>query len=122
MAGDEVDGDVSAMPELEAFRREFLERSEERIRRVYTLLLSLEEQLERGEADPTLLDELLRVYHTLKGLGGSVGLPAVSELSHELEAVLRRVRAGEQALTVEVIDALIQGTRALEGMLRAESG
>ncbi|HEX4422313.1 MAG TPA: response regulator [Kofleriaceae bacterium] len=59
------------------------------------------------------LTEMMRVTHTLKGSAGTVGLPAMVDLSHRLETVFAAFRRGSVPwtattadLVVEVIDAL----------------
>lgn len=80
---------------------------------------------------PAELAEMMRATHTLKGAAGTVGLPAMVELSHRLEDVLAafdrepaRWTAATADQLVEVIDAiraqLARGDDAELGAVRAE--
>ncbi len=101
----------------EAFLQDFLEESEEHLHNISSHLLALERQAAQGEVDAHALNEVLRALHTIKGLSGMVGLQAAAELSHELESVLRQIRADRLTLTPSIVDALMQGTRVLEGII-----
>ncbi|MCD6291114.1 MAG: chemotaxis protein CheA [Anaerolineae bacterium] len=101
----------------EAFLQDFLEESEEHLRNVSSYLLTLEQQAAQGEVNEQAINEILRAFHTIKGLSGMIGLQEAEKLSHELESVLRHIRAGRITLDPSVIDVLSQGTRALEAII-----
>ena len=79
--------------------------------------------LEQGETSREPVDVIFRGVHTIKGMSATMGYTAVAEFSHELESVLEKVRAGEQSLTAELMDALFAAADALEsGVVDASEG
>lgn len=77
-------------------------------------LLALEASVGNARPDRRITEELFRSYHSLKGLAGMVEDREGELLSHEMEAYLRAIREGEVPLTTAGIEALIEGTTALE--------
>jgi two-component system chemotaxis sensor kinase CheA len=86
----------------------FLTESREYLSEINTALL----ELERGRSDAAVA-RLFRAVHTMKGMGAAMGYTAVSELSHELETLLDKVRSGS-IVTPAIIDTLFAGVDALE--------
>jgi two-component system chemotaxis sensor kinase CheA len=66
---------------------------------------------------------LFRAVHTIKGMSATMGYTAVATLSHELEALLDRLRRGETAVDTLLMDTLFKAADALESSIeRAVSG
>ncbi|GAB4557371.1 MAG: chemotaxis protein CheA [Anaerolineae bacterium] len=82
-------------------------------------LLALEAFVDGEQVDPSLIDELFRSFHTVKGLSGMVGFDEAQELAHRMESYLRLLRKGEASLTPAGLDVLAQGVRLLEAVLSA---
>src|SRR5688572_31174533 len=82
-------------------------------------LLSLEASVNQPGVDQALLDELLRSFHSLKGISGMVGLREAEKLAHEIEGYLRVMRQGEALLTPAGMDLLIVSIKILEEVLNA---
>ena len=87
----------------------FLSESREYLSEINSALL----ELERGASDAAVA-RLFRAVHTMKGMGAAMGYTSVSELSHELETLLDKVRGGSLAVTPVIMDALFGGADALE--------
>src|SRR5689334_8749022 len=83
------------------------------------LLLALETSIGRGPVNRSVLDDLFRHFHSLKGISGMVELRAAEQLAHYLEDYLRVLRAGEAAPTRDGLDALFAGTQTLEQVIAA---
>jgi two-component system chemotaxis sensor kinase CheA len=77
-------------------------------------LVSVEEALRRDQAAPRAARELFRALHTLKGLSGMIGVEAVVDLAHEMEAIVRAADRAGGRLAPNALDALVQGTAAIE--------
>jgi two-component system chemotaxis sensor kinase CheA len=88
----------------------FLTESREHLSAITHSLL----ELERTSGGAASVSALFRSVHTIKGMSATMGYAAVAELSHELEALLDRIRGGTQPVTADVIDLLFSGTDALE--------
>jgi two-component system, chemotaxis family, sensor kinase CheA len=66
-----------------------------------------------AKPSPDALTEMMRVTHTLKGAAGTVGLPAVVELSHQLESAFAEFGrdAPWTATTADQIVEIVDGLR-----------
>lgn len=87
----------------------FASESREHLSEVNNALLDLE----RGGSDAAIA-RLFRSVHTIKGMGGAMGYATVSELSHELETLLDKIRSGSIVVTPSIMDTLFAGADALE--------
>ena len=99
------------------FREMFFEEARE-------LLISLEEglmDLERRQSDRAHLDKTFRAAHSLKGAAAMVGLGAIAEFTHGIEAVLERIRAGLLAVDSDIITTLLEARDHLAAMVEAEA-
>ena len=82
-------------------------------------LLDLESFVDQPPVERSLLDELYRSFHTVKGLSGMVGVTTAEQLAHHMESTLRALRKEQLTLTAEVMDALMAGAKVLEGVIAA---
>src|ERR1700738_3440107 len=88
------------------------------------LLISLEEglvELERRKEDRAHLDRTFRAAHSIKGAAAMVGLGALAEFTHGIEAVLDRIRAGTLAVDSDVISTLLDARDHLAAAVEAEA-
>lgn len=85
---------------VEKFREEALERLQ-RLNEGYI-------QLESGLSDESVLADLLREAHSLKGSSRMVGLGSISELAHKLEDILLAIKDGRLKPKDEVSDIVFQ--------------
>jgi len=97
----------------DALVRLFFEESQEGLAAMEEALVALEASAGQGDT----LKMLFRVAHTLKGNAASLGFAEIAELTHELEDVLDRLRAGSLAVSRQVIDLLLASVDALREML-----
>lgn len=98
---------------------DFYAECEEHMAKVRRILLSLEPVVGKSEADPSLLQDLLRSFHTIKGLSGMVGLEPAEKLSHNVESFLRLLHKERSILTRSGMDALMKGARTVEDVIGA---
>jgi len=78
--------------------------------------------LEAAPQDRELLHSIFRAAHTLKGNSSMLGFERIATMTHALEELLVRLRAGESAPQREVIDTLLAANdmlRLLVGRARA---
>lgn len=99
----------------EKYLEAYLDESGELLEKLDAKLVELEES---GGG----VDELFRIFHTLKGSSASMGFEDVATLSHRLEDVLGRVREGELKVSPELVDFLLEGSDGLRAMIDAETG
>ncbi|HEU4641974.1 MAG TPA: Hpt domain-containing protein, partial [Gemmatimonadaceae bacterium] len=101
--------------DLAKYAELFLTESREHLSVLNDQLLALER--EPGAMEP--VSAIFRAVHTVKGMSATMGYRAVTELAHELESVLDRVRRGAQSVTPALMDALFTGADALEAAIEA---
>ena len=82
-------------------------------------LVTLENEVGYGAVDRTLLDNLFRSFHTLKGISGMVGLAAAERLAHHLESYLRELREGTVTLSEAGFETLAASVSSLEAVINA---
>ncbi|GAW66132.1 chemotaxis protein CheA [Geoanaerobacter pelophilus] len=101
---------------LEIFCRE----AEEHLASLQSGLLVLERHPERT----SLLHELLRNAHTLKGSARMVGLSDISAITHTMEEQLKGMERGEREVNAHAVDLLLKGADAValitSALLRGE--
>lgn len=89
----------------------FIEETREHLQSLNQCLL----QLEKNPQDSSMLNEIFRVAHTLKGMSGTMGFNRMSRLTHDMEDVLQALRNNEMKVSTELIDLLFKCLDALEG-------
>ena len=92
----------------------FVAEAEEHLAHAGKRLLALDAAARAGKAEPRAVRELFRSLHTIKGLAAMIGVDAIADLAHAMESVLRAADRGAAVLSVEAVDRLVQGARAIE--------
>jgi two-component system, chemotaxis family, sensor kinase CheA len=98
--------------------REFLSETIENL----GLLDSELVRLEQNPEDPTLLQNIFRIVHTIKGTCGFLGLPRLQKLAHAGENVLGRFRDGTLVATPDAVGlvlAAVDGIKNIVNVLAA---
>jgi two-component system chemotaxis sensor kinase CheA len=103
---------------LAGFMDDYFAECEEHLGVIRRLLLALEESIGRP-ADPAVLEELFRSFHSIKGISGMVELREAEMLAHHMESFLRALRQRNVAVAATGLDALIRGVDALERTIAA---
>ena len=104
---------------FDGFLDDYFAESDEHLTAAADALLRLDKSLGQPSAERAAVDDLFRYFHTLKAISAMVELRPAEELAHHLEHYLRAIREGDIALTTGGTDALIEGTRRLEHIIRA---
>ena len=98
-------------------RQEFTGEAEELLD---TLSRDLAEFESQGQnVRPELVNKIFRNIHSLKGLAGMLGFAEISELSHNLEDMLDKLRMGKIAISRDVIDLLYDAIDSLNRLVLA---
>jgi two-component system chemotaxis sensor kinase CheA len=98
-------------------RDEFTGEAEELLDTLSRDLVELEAQ-GRG-VRPEVINKIFREVHSLKGLAGMLGFGEISELSHNLEDMLDRLRMGKIEITKDLVDLLYDALDALNRLVIA---
>ncbi|WP_060678477.1 chemotaxis protein CheW [Virgibacillus halodenitrificans] len=91
----------------------FLDESREHLQAVNDNLLHLEKQPD----DLSIVNEIFRSAHTLKGMAATMGYEDISALTHKMENVLDKIRNSELMVNTHIIDIIFQAIEALEEMV-----
>ena len=92
---------------FDQFLDDYYAECDEHLIAIRRALITLEDEVDKGTVDRTLLDNVFRSFHTLKGISGMVGLSAAEQLAHHLESYLRELREGTVLLSDSGFQALV---------------
>ncbi|MDD5366103.1 MAG: response regulator [Gallionellaceae bacterium] len=92
--------------------------SEERLQRLDSGLL----QLEKAPTDQSLLDDLFREAHSLKGAARMLGLAEIQALAHQLEDALGAARKAGAGLAPEAVAEMNPRLEAIRRLVQIEIG
>ncbi len=84
----------------------FLEESREHLQSLNDGLLSLES----NPGDLSVLNEIFRNAHTLKGMSATMGYNKIAELTHEMEDVLDLLRKEQLKVDEDIIDIIFEAS------------
>jgi two-component system chemotaxis sensor kinase CheA len=90
----------------------FIQESQDHLANIEKKILRLEENNETG-----VVDDIFRSMHTMKGTSSFLGLVKVRDLSHSLESILDKLRAGKIRISPDLVDMLLEGTDLLNRMV-----
>ncbi len=86
---------------------------------------SMEDDLIAMEDDPenpSIMNNLFRVMHTLKGTAGFMGLNEIQSFAHKMESVFDLVRQEKMHLTPKLLDFLLPAIDKLKAMVFGQVG
>ncbi|HHV35340.1 MAG TPA: chemotaxis protein CheA [Syntrophomonadaceae bacterium] len=99
--------------DLSEYMELFLVESHEHLENMNDHLLLLEKE----PANTSILNEIFRSTHTLKGMAATMKLERITALSHEMETALTYLQEGMVAVTPSVIDLLLKCLDSLNVMM-----
>jgi two-component system chemotaxis sensor kinase CheA len=103
------------------FMDDYFAESEEHLVSMRRLLLQMEGFVNQERIDPefpVVMDELLGVLHSMKGLSAMVGIHDIEQLAHVMEQSIRSMKA-DAAPDEEAMKALVSGTEMIEQIIEA---
>ena len=92
---------------------EFIGETEEGLQKAEETLLRLEEDFE----DQKAISSIFRVFHTIKGTAGFLGLSELGSLAHRTEDLMVQVNEGEREITLEILNAILCATDGLSKLI-----
>ncbi len=120
--------DMEAIPRDEFFESllgDFLDESGQLLERLNENLLQLDEwvhSLDEGASqrcDETLMNEMFRSAHSLKGLSAMLSLTEINTLTHKVENVFDAARKDELSINGDVVELMFQAVDRLSGLVDA---
>lgn len=99
------------------FLDDYFAECEEHLTNVQKQLLTLEIYINQPEIEETIVNQLFRSFHTIKGLSGMVGFKDVENLSHHTESYLKLLRDEPVILSPLGFDILLESTKILEQLI-----
>ncbi|WP_106497605.1 chemotaxis protein CheA [Lentibacillus sp. Marseille-P4043] len=91
----------------------FIDESTEHLESLYKHLL----ELEKNPTDKTIIDEIFRAAHTLKGMSATMGYSDLANLTHKLENVFDGIRYDKIKVQTEMMDVLFDAVDHLNAMV-----
>lgn len=98
----------------------FIEESKEHLQSCSDNLL----ELEKNPDDLSIVNEIFRSAHTLKGMAATMGFEDLADLTHKMENVLDAIRNEKIAVNSDLLDIVFESVDDLEAMIMdiAEGG
>ncbi|RKL69014.1 chemotaxis protein CheA [Salipaludibacillus neizhouensis] len=91
----------------------FLDESTEHLQAMNDNLL----KLESNPTDNSIIDEIFRSAHTLKGMSATMGYEDLAKLTHHMENVLDAIRNNKLKASSELMDVVFESVDDLEAMV-----
>ncbi len=92
---------------------EFLTETSESISTLDVALVDLEQ----NPNDLSILQNIFRLVHTIKGTCGFLGLPRLERVAHAAENVLGKIRDGELVVTAETVTLILESIDRIKMIL-----
>ena len=100
--------------EMNQYLSMFIEESKDHLQAMNENLL----QLENNPSDISIVQNIFRSAHTLKGMSATMGFEDLAALTHEMENVLDLVRNHKLQMSPPIFDVLFKGLDFLENMVQ----
>jgi two-component system, chemotaxis family, sensor kinase CheA len=101
--------------ELNQYLEVFIEESKEHLQACNEHLL----ELEKNPEDLTIINEIFRSAHTLKGMSATMGYEDLASLTHQMENVLDAIRNSRLKTSPELLDVIFLAVDHLEEMVQS---
>ncbi|MGN7478508.1 chemotaxis protein CheW [Solibacillus silvestris] len=99
--------------EVNQYLEMFIEESKEHLQSCSEHLL----ELEKNPEDLTIVGEIFRSAHTLKGMAATMGFEDLADLTHKMENILDAIRNDKIKVTAEILDVVFESVDHLEEMV-----
>ena len=103
--------------EMSQYLEVFIEESKEHLQSCNEHLL----ELEKNPENLTIVNEIFRSAHTLKGMSATMGYEDLAKLTHQMENVLDGIRQSKIPVTPVLLDVVFLAVDDLEAMIESIS-
>jgi len=100
------------MMDISQYLNVFMDECREHLQTLNQVLL----ELEHNPDNSSLLDQIFRAAHTLKGASATMGFNKMANLTHAMEDVLSKLRSKEVNVTPEIVNILFEAVDLLESL------
>src|SRR5262245_2753176 len=76
-------------------------------------------ELERTPQNLSLLSELFRTAHTLKGAARMMGFNSIRDIAHKIEDLFSLLKSGQLSFTAALADPVFKGLDRIQAALEA---
>lgn len=101
--------------ETNQYMEMFLEESREHLDSLDDGLMTLE----KDPSELSILNDIFRNAHTLKGMSATMGYTKIAELTHDMENILDALRKEEMEVTEDIVDTLLKCGDSLRQMVES---
>ncbi len=101
--------------EMQEILESFLIETKELLELLTSSLIELEKEPNNSD----LINKIFRYFHTIKGTSSFMGFDDVSKLTHHAEDLLNKVRRNELAVSLDILDVMLDTRDRLELMVEA---
>lgn len=91
----------------------FIDESTEHLDTLYQQML----ELEKNPEEKSIIEEIFRAAHTLKGMSATMGYDDLADLTHTIENVFDGIRYDRIKVTTDMMDILFNGVDHLNAMV-----
>ena len=106
--------DLLPQEEMKELINEFIAEADEVLEGLDQFFVKLEE----SPGDLSLINEIFRAVHSVKGSAGFLGFNRLVDVSHQSENVLNKLRQKEMHVTSETIDIILEAVDVLKTLIR----
>lgn len=92
----------------------FIDESNEHIQVLYDQLMALE----KNKDDKSIIDEIFRAAHTLKGMSATMGFSKLADLTHKMENVFDAIKNGRISVDTQTVDIMFTAVDHLNEMTK----
>ena len=101
--------------DLNQYMGMFLEESREHLQNLNSSVL----ELENAPDDLSVLGEIFRSAHTIKGMSATMGFTTIAELTHEMENILDMLRKSQLKVNPDIINTIFKCVDTLEQLVES---
>ncbi len=98
---------------MDELLKQFILESRDYVQRIGEILI----QLEQEGSSEELINELFRIFHTLKGNSGLFNFPSMTKMLHASEDLLNLIKKGQLQYDTTIADHLLEVTDIISAML-----
>jgi len=95
---------------LDSYKKLFISEVSSYIEKLNNYAISLEKK----SHSPQIIEELFRIFHTIKGMAASMGYKKMVDTAHSLENILYKIKEGKIIPERDIVNKILQGVDIIE--------